>query len=119
MRAGGFREPLFVLPVEADAVELALQGTGFTRCVEELAFVFVYTGNSRDLPLAVRDLRLPASIRVVEIQVQKAVALAAPEELLAVFEEAKEVVDIDPVGILLVEDRVAVPVEAAAKSRSR
>ena len=52
---------------------------------------------------AARDLPLQFAVHAVQIKMQEAIALAAPEEMVAVAEKMQMVIDVDPVGVLFVQ----------------
>src|SRR5215472_14705380 len=93
-----------MLAVEADAVELAFERARFAGHVIDFVLFLIQARQAGDFPFAVGDLRFLAAIATVEIEVKETITLTAPEKLLAVSEKTEQIIDVDPVWVLLGEN---------------
>jgi hypothetical protein len=69
------------------------------------ALGFVYRVYARHFPVALGDLRKLFAAAVVEIKMTVAGTFAGPQETAGFFEEIKIVADVDPVLVLLSDQR--------------
>lgn len=97
-------EPSFVLTVETDYVEVALQGADFSRGVVNKLLFEIHSGYIIYFPIALCDLAEVFSIEAYQIKMASAGALAGPDELLAGGIDLGEGVNVDPIGIGFAED---------------
>src|SRR5690606_24648389 len=103
VRARLLRQLLDPAASERYTEQVQLHGRGTRRGEVDEAAAFVHAQHGCDVPVAFGKLPLHAAVAAVDVQVVPAVALARPEEALAVMEPDQVVIDVDPGTVRLDE----------------
>ncbi len=96
----------FAGSIQLDGVQVPLGGRGLAGSVVDAAagFVFVHRVDRRDFPVALGQLRHALAVDGREKDVaEAAIALAGPQEALAVLEKLDVAIEVDPVRVGLLE----------------